>query len=39
MVIIAAIATVIRRREYRHLPPAMALAALVGIELALVAAH
>ncbi|MGD0722487.1 MAG: DoxX family protein [Roseiarcus sp.] len=36
MVMIAAIATLARRREYRHLPPGVALAALTGIELALV---
>jgi hypothetical protein len=36
MVMIAAIATVIWRREYQHLPPGVALAALIGIELALV---
>ena len=36
MVMIAAIATVTWRREYMHLPPAVALAALIGIELALV---
>jgi hypothetical protein len=39
MVLIAAIATVIWRREYKHLPPGVALAALIGIELALVAVH
>ncbi len=37
MVMIAAIVTVIWRREYKHLPPAVALATLIGIELALVA--
>jgi len=36
MVIIAAIATVVWRREYKHLPPAVALIALIGVELALV---
>ncbi len=36
MVLIAAIATVIWRREYRHLAPGVALTALIGIELALV---
>jgi uncharacterized membrane protein YphA (DoxX/SURF4 family) len=36
MVMIAAIATVIWRREYKHLPPAVALAALTGVALALV---
>ena len=36
MVLIAAIATVTRLREYKHLPPGLALAALTGIELALV---
>jgi hypothetical protein len=36
MVLIAAIATVARLREYKHLPPGLALAALTGIELALV---
>ena len=39
MVMIAAIVTVIWRREYKHLPPAGALAALIGIELALVVVH
>jgi uncharacterized membrane protein YphA (DoxX/SURF4 family) len=39
MVMIAAIVTVIWRREYKHLPPGVALAALIGIELALVAVH
>ena len=39
MVLIAAIATVTWRREYMHLPPGVALAALVGIELALVVVH
>jgi hypothetical protein len=39
MVVIAAIATVTWRREYMHLPPGVALAALIGIELALVIAH
>jgi hypothetical protein len=36
MVLIAAIATLTWRREYGHLPPGVALAALTGIELALV---
>jgi hypothetical protein len=36
MVLIAAIATLTWRREYEHLPPGVALAALTGIELALV---
>src|SRR5580692_9823027 len=36
MVLIAAIATLTWRREYGHLPPGLALAALTGIELALV---
>ena len=39
MVLIAAMATVTWRREYRHLPPGVALTALVGIELALVVGH
>ena len=39
MVLIAAMATVTRRREYVHLPPGAALAALIGIELALVVVH
>ena len=39
MAMIAAIATVIWRREYKHLPPGVALAALIRIELALVAVH
>ena len=39
LVLIAAIATVIWRRDYRHLPPGLALVALTGVELALVAAH
>ena len=39
MVMIAAMATVMWRREYKHLPPSVALAALIGIELALVAVH
>ena len=39
MVLSAAIATVTSRREYMHLPPAVALAALIGIELALVVVH
>ena len=36
MVLIAAIATLTWRREYEHLPPGVALAALTGVELALV---
>jgi hypothetical protein len=36
MVLIAAIATVTWRGDYKHLPPGVALAALTGIELALV---
>ena len=36
MVLVAAIATLTWRREYEHLPPGVALAALTGIELALV---
>ncbi len=39
MVLIAAIATVTWRREYQHLPPGVALAALTGVELALVVVH
>jgi uncharacterized membrane protein YphA (DoxX/SURF4 family) len=39
MVLIAAIATVTWRREYRHLPPGVALVALISIELALVVVH
>ena len=39
MVLIAALATLIWRREYMHLPPGVALAALIGIELALVIVH
>jgi len=39
VVMIAAIATVIWRGEYRHLPPGVALAALLGVELALVVVH
>ena len=38
-VMVAAIATVTWRREYMHLPPGLALAALTGIELALVVVH
>ena len=38
-VMVAAIATVTWRREYMHLPPGLALAALIGIELALVVMH
>ena len=36
MVLIAAVSTVTWHREYQHLPPGVALAALTGIELALV---
>ena len=36
MVLISAMATVIWHRDYAHLPPGVALAALTGIELALV---
>ena len=36
MVLIAAVSTVTWHREYEHLPPGVALAALTGIELALV---
>ena len=39
MVLIAAIATVTWRREYIHLPPGVALVALIGIELVLVVVH
>ena len=39
IVLIAAIATVTWRREYMHLPPGVALAALIGIELVLVVVH
>jgi hypothetical protein len=35
-VLVAALATVIWRRAYQHLPPGLALAALVGVEFALV---
>jgi hypothetical protein len=35
IVLIAAIATVLWRREYKHVPPGVVLAALVGVELAL----
>ncbi len=38
-VLIAAIATVTWRGEYQHLPPGVALAALTGVELALVVVH
>jgi hypothetical protein len=38
MVLIAALATLAWHREYRHLPPGVVLAALTGIELALVVA-
>ena len=38
-VLIAAIATLARSREYQHLPPGVALAALTGIGLALVVVH
>jgi hypothetical protein len=36
IILVAAIATVTRLRDYEHLPPGVALAALTGIELALV---
>ena len=36
MVLIAAVSTVTWHREYKHLPPGVALAALTGIELAIV---
>jgi hypothetical protein len=36
---IAALATVIWRREYKHLPPGVVFAALIGVEFALVVAH
>ena len=39
LVLIAAIATVTWLREYEHLPPGVALAALTGIDLALVAVN
>ncbi len=39
MVLIAAIATLTWRREYEHLPPGVALAALTGIGMALVVVH
>ena len=39
MVLIAAIATVAWRQDYMHLPPGVALIALIGIELALVVKH
>jgi len=39
MVLIAAMATVTRRREYDELPPGLAMAALTVIEWALVVAH
>ncbi len=39
MVLVAAIATVTWRGDYKHLPPAVVLTALTGIELALVAVH
>jgi DoxX-like protein len=39
LVLIAAVATLIWRGEYKHLPPGVALAALVGTELALVVVH
>jgi DoxX-like family len=39
MVLIAAIATVTWRREYAELPPGVALAALIGVELAVVFVH
>ena len=39
LVFVAAIATLVRHREYGHLPPGVAFAALIGIELALVGVH
>jgi uncharacterized membrane protein YphA (DoxX/SURF4 family) len=39
MVMIAAIATVIWRQDYKHLPPGVAFATLIGIDLALMAVH
>jgi uncharacterized membrane protein YphA (DoxX/SURF4 family) len=39
IVMIAAIVTVIWHREYKHLPPCIVFVALIGIDLALVAAH
>jgi hypothetical protein len=39
MVLIAAVSTVTWHRKYEHLPPGVALAALTGIELALVLVH
>jgi hypothetical protein len=39
MVMIAATATVIRRREYKHLPPCVVFVVLIGINLALLAVH
>jgi len=39
MVLIAAIATVTWRGEYKHLPPGLALAALIGVEWALLVKH
>ena len=39
MVMIAATATVIGRREYKHLPPCVVFVVLIGINLALLAVH
>ena len=39
VVMIAATATIISRREYKHLPPCMVFLALIGINVALLAAH
>jgi hypothetical protein len=39
VVMIAALATVIWRREYKRLPPGVVFAALIGVEFALVVAH
>lgn len=38
VVMIAAVATLVRRRDYAHLAPGLALVALIGVELALVVA-
>jgi uncharacterized membrane protein YphA (DoxX/SURF4 family) len=39
VVMVAATATVIRRREYKHLPPCLVFIALIGISLALATSH
>lgn len=39
VVMIAATATVIWRREYKHLPPCLVFVALIGINLVLLAVH